>query len=102
LRARVVDEARADRRPSGLLLAMKAAAWTMRSPRRFARAERLMRVGRVVARRGRIRALPWPGSAWTTSRDLPAPPKETFREWWLRERGHDESSNAAPPTSEPR
>jgi L-lactate dehydrogenase complex protein LldF len=89
LRTRVVDEQRADRRPHALLLAMKLAGWSMRTPSRFANAERLMRLGRLIARRGRIRALPWPGSAWTASRDLPAPPSETFREWWLRERGHD-------------
>jgi len=89
LRTRVVDEDRADRRPHGLLAVMKMTGWTMRTPLRFARAERLMRVGRLLAPRGHIKALPWPGSAWTVSRDLPAPPKETFREWWLRERGHD-------------
>jgi L-lactate dehydrogenase complex protein LldF len=88
LRARAVDHVRAQKTPNAELLSMKAVGWTMRTPRRFARAERLMRLGRLLGiRRGRITALPWPGSAWTTSRDLPVPPKETFREWWLRE--HD-------------
>ena len=74
---------------------MKAVGWTMRSPLRFAKAERLLRLGRLLGwRRGRITALPWPGSNWTTSRDLAVPPKETFREWWLRERGH-----SAPPSA---
>ena len=96
LRARTVDETRATRRPDAELLAMKAVAWTMRTPWRFARAERLMRIGRVLGfGRGRITALPWPGSAWTTSRDLPVPPKETFREWWLRERGDPSSGDAS-------
>ena len=96
LRARTVDETRATRRPDAELLAMKAVAWTMRTPLRFARAERLMRIGRVLGfGRGRITALPWPGSAWTTSRDLPVPPKETFREWWLRERGDASSGDAS-------
>jgi len=96
LRARTVDETRATRRPDAELLAMKAVAWTMRTPLRFARAERLMRIGRVLGfGRGRITALPWPGSAWTTSRDLPVPPKETFREWWLRERGDPSSGDAS-------
>ena len=31
--------------------------------------------------------LPWPLSGWTATRDLPAPPEETFRDWWRRERG---------------
>jgi L-lactate dehydrogenase complex protein LldF len=88
LRAEAVDHARSERLPNAELLSMKAVGWTMRSPLRFARAERLMRLGRLLGwRRGRITSLPWPGSAWTTSRDLAVPPKETFREWWLRERG---------------
>jgi len=88
LRARAVEAARHDLMPSGQALAMKSASWFMRSPTRFSRAERLLRLGRVLAwRRGRITALPWPGSSWTMSRDLPAPPRETFRERWERERG---------------
>jgi L-lactate dehydrogenase complex protein LldF len=86
LRAQAIDASRRSGRPDGQQLAMKAASLAMRSPGRFALAERLMRIGRLLARSGRIRWLPWPGSAWTTSRDLPAPPAETFREWWLRER----------------
>jgi len=87
LRAHAVDASRHDTAPHAQTLAMKAAGYVMRSPTRFAFAERLSRLGRVLAwRRGRIRSLPWPGTAWTTSRDLPAPPQETFREWWLRER----------------
>jgi L-lactate dehydrogenase complex protein LldF len=58
---------------------MRAAAWTMRSPRRWTRALRALRVGRLV--RGR-RALPPPLSAWTRARDLPVPPKQTLRDWW--------------------
>jgi L-lactate dehydrogenase complex protein LldF len=85
LRAEAIDASRSGR-PDGQQLAMKAASFAMRSPGRFALAERLMRLGRLLARGGRIRWLPWPGSAWTTSRDLPAPPAETFREWWVRER----------------
>ena len=92
LRTRAVDEGRS--RPGGQLLAMKLVGWIMRSPRRFARAERLTRVARLLAVRGRIRALPWPGSAWTSSRDLPSPPAKTFREWWLAERGHNEHDGA--------
>jgi L-lactate dehydrogenase complex protein LldF len=67
-------------------VAMAAAAWVMRSPRRFAAAERSSRVARLLWRQ-RIRSLPPPLSAWTSSRDLPAPPAETFREWWHRTRG---------------
>lgn len=68
--------------PSEVLL-MRATAWVMRSPRRWTRGLRLARVGRLFARGGRIRALPPPLSAWTATRDLPEPPQQTFRDWWV-------------------
>jgi len=87
LRAEAVDATRGHGTPSGQTLAMKAAAFAMASPTRFRFATRLLRLGRLLAGAdGRIRRLPWPGSKWTTSRDLPAPPQESFRDWWLRER----------------
>jgi L-lactate dehydrogenase complex protein LldF len=61
---------------------MRAAAWTMRSPGRWRRALRLGRAGRLLSRHGRITSLPRPLSGWTRSRDLPAPPPQTFRDWW--------------------
>ena len=63
---------------------LQIAAWVMRDPRRFRRAEMLSRLTRPFARSGRFRSLPFPLSAWTSSRDAPAPPPETFREWWER------------------
>ncbi|MCB0944563.1 MAG: (4Fe-4S)-binding protein, partial [Mycobacterium sp.] len=59
----------------------------------FARAERVLRLGRLIAGSDhRITALPWPGSRWTASRDIAEPPPETFRQWWART--HDQR----PPT----
>jgi L-lactate dehydrogenase complex protein LldF len=75
LRSRVVDA----KRHNAEHAAMRAAAWTMRSPRRWARALRLLRIGRLLRRR---RALPPPLSAWTQSRELPVPPQQTLRDWW--------------------
>jgi L-lactate dehydrogenase complex protein LldF len=67
------------------------AAYVLRSPRRLALAQRLGGLVRpLVARRGRIRRLPPPLSAWTDTRDAPAPPRESFRAWWARTHG-DES-----------
>jgi L-lactate dehydrogenase complex protein LldG len=34
-------------------------------------------------------------SGWTDTRDLPEPPKETFRDWWRRERGGAEPARGA-------
>ncbi len=88
LRTRVTTAKQSGRRlPDGERAAMAAAAYAMRSPARWARALRSARLGRLLARNGRIRALPPPLSAWTGTRDLPEPPPETFRDWWVREHG---------------
>lgn len=87
LRARHVEqEAQRRRLPTAERAAMAAAAWVMADAGRFARAGAALRAGRLLARDGRITALPPPLSAWTTSRDLPQPPAETFRQWWRRTR----------------
>jgi L-lactate dehydrogenase complex protein LldF len=76
LRTRVVeDKGRTPERA-----AMAVAAWTMSSSSRWARALRLLRLGRLARR---WRALPPPLSAWTRSRELPEPPEQTLRDWWL-------------------
>jgi L-lactate dehydrogenase complex protein LldF len=102
LRARHVEEAAAGRRlPSAEAVTMAAASWVMADPARYAAAQRASRVGRALGRRrGKIRRLPPPLSAWTTARDAPAPPAQTFREWWAErgggktERGRARSAGA--------
>jgi L-lactate dehydrogenase complex protein LldF len=81
LRARAVA---AEPRRSPEHLAMAALAWTMADAGRWRRALRLGRLGRLFRR---SRLLPPPLSAWTSSRDLPMPPRETFRDWWQRTGG---------------
>jgi L-lactate dehydrogenase complex protein LldF len=86
LRARHVEEARDEHRlPSAEALAMAATGWVMGDSKRFSRALRATRLGRVLGRRGRIRRLPPPLSKWTAARDAPVPPAQTFREWWKAE-----------------
>ncbi len=86
LRGRAVDSERGGL-PGGWAAAMKAAAWLMSNPKRFSLAETGSKAGRLLAgKKGHISTLPFPLSAWTTSRDLPAPPQQTFRHWWAQNR----------------
>jgi L-lactate dehydrogenase complex protein LldF len=83
LRGRAVDADRGRKIPGGWDAAMKAASWVMSNEKRFATAEKGLKAGRLLAgKKGRISSLPWPLTAWTGSRDLPEPPKQTFRDWW--------------------
>ena len=83
-RARVVESQK--HYPERIVFA--ASGYVLRSPRRLAVAQRVASLSRHVAGRGgRIRRLPPPLSAWTDTRDAPAPPPESFRAWWVRTRG---------------
>jgi L-lactate dehydrogenase complex protein LldF len=67
--------------------AFRALSWIFGSPRRFAAAGRLGRVGQwLLVREGRIMQLPPPLSGWTRSRDLRPLAGESFRDWWARRR----------------
>ncbi|WP_328903735.1 MULTISPECIES: LutB/LldF family L-lactate oxidation iron-sulfur protein [unclassified Streptomyces] len=62
-------------------LAMKAAGAVMGRPKVYTAAQKAARLGRVLARDGKLPALPPPLNGWSDSRDTPAPPKQTFRAW---------------------
>ncbi|MFD1507042.1 lactate utilization protein [Georgenia yuyongxinii] len=82
LRNRVNEAQQRRALPTGWQAAMGATSALMASGRRFGPAAATARAGRLLAGDGRIGHLPFPGSLWTDSRDLPAPPHETFRSWW--------------------
>jgi L-lactate dehydrogenase complex protein LldF len=85
LRSRVVDSEPAWKPEKA---AMRGLFRAFSSARAFERAQAAARLGsRPLSRHGRIGRLPWPLSGWTETRDMPAPPAETFRDWWRRERG---------------
>jgi L-lactate dehydrogenase complex protein LldF len=84
LRARTVA-AKGKRTPEAA--GMAALAWIFTNPRRYEAAQKAGSLARLLTRSGRISHLPWPGSKWTVSRDLPIPPKESFRAWWRRTHG---------------
>jgi L-lactate dehydrogenase complex protein LldF len=106
LRARHVEEVAETRRvPSPEAVTMAAAAWVMASPARYEAAQRGGRAGRLLGRGGRIRRLPPPLSAWTSARDAPAPPAQTFRQWWRAEHGdtgHGDTGRGNPEHGETR
>jgi L-lactate dehydrogenase complex protein LldF len=86
LRGKHVEAVRSRRTvPSGEAITMAAASWAMARPLRFGAAQRAGRLGRVLARGGRVRRLPPPLAAWTRARDAPEPPVQSFRQWWRSE-----------------
>jgi L-lactate dehydrogenase complex protein LldF len=92
LRGRIIEEAREEGsrgKAAGERLGMEAMGRVFGSRRRYEAAQKLARAGgRPLSRNGRIEhRLPGPLSGWTMSRDLPAPPKETFRDWWRKREG---------------
>ncbi len=80
LRSQVVDAHRGGV-PSAEAAAMKGAAQTFTSSRRLALAQRLTGLGTGLARRLGL------ASAWSSARDLPTAPPESFRAWWRRTGG---------------
>jgi L-lactate dehydrogenase complex protein LldF len=84
LRAKVVA-AKGNRTAEAL--GMAALGWVMNGRRRYETAQRAGSLARLLARDGRITRLPGPGAKWTSSRDVPAPPAESFRAWWSRNHG---------------
>jgi L-lactate dehydrogenase complex protein LldF len=94
LRGRVVDGEEAWRPEK---VAMKTLYRVFASRRTFEAAQLAARMGRPLARHGRITRLPWPLSGWSATRDLPAPPAESFRDWWRRERGAEAPADKLDP-----
>jgi L-lactate dehydrogenase complex protein LldF len=70
------------KKSAGERAAMRTLARVFGNRRLYERAQRLARLGDRPARH-----LPGPLARWTEIRDLRPLPKETFREWWSRERG---------------
>jgi L-lactate dehydrogenase complex protein LldF len=86
LRQKIVERGDA---PIGERMAMKAAGFALAGAGRLEAAQALARVALwPFARAGRLEYLPPPLRAWTETRDLPAMPPQSFREWWAsREKG---------------
>jgi L-lactate dehydrogenase complex protein LldF len=87
LRGKVVDSHRGGV-PGVLQATMSGASWLLAQGSRLAVAQKAAGLSSLVlGRHGRIGRMPAPLSRWTDARDLPAPPRESFRAWWLRTDG---------------
>jgi L-lactate dehydrogenase complex protein LldF len=85
LRGRVVQERQESMlgRLSPENIAMQLMARTFADPKQYEEAQRLARLGQwPFVHGGSITALPGPLGGWTTLRDLPPVPKQSFRDWW--------------------
>ncbi|MDD7384721.1 MAG: LutB/LldF family L-lactate oxidation iron-sulfur protein [Actinomycetaceae bacterium] len=82
--------------PTGWDIGMAAASKVMRDGKLFGEVINQGHMARPFAgAKQRFGFLPLPVlSAWTRNRDVPAPPAETFRQWWEREgkEAHPEAS----------
>ncbi|MFC7497082.1 MULTISPECIES: lactate utilization protein B [unclassified Nocardioides] len=78
-RAKVVDAHRGGR-PKLEALAMKGASTALSDARKLGLGERFTGLGLRVARR-------FGASKWTSARELPPAPRESFRAWWKRTDG---------------
>ena len=82
LRKRVVEQGDA---PLGERIALKATAVAFSGPRTLAAAQAGSRlVQKRFEREGYLYDLPGLLAGWTATRDLPAVPAESFRQWWSR------------------
>ena len=80
LRQKIVEQGDA---PIGERVAMKAVGFALAGARRLETAQALARVAQwPFAHHGRLEHLPPPLKAWIETRDLPAMPAQSFRDWW--------------------
>ncbi|WP_146362622.1 LutB/LldF family L-lactate oxidation iron-sulfur protein [Arthrobacter yangruifuii] len=93
LRSEDVESRRGRRKVPGQMdVAMRAASWMMGSGRRMALVEKALPLGKLAAGPDRkIKKLPGIAAGWTRSRDVPAPPVQSFRDWWVRE--HEDTAS---------
>ena len=84
LRGDDVDARRGTRKlPSQMDLLMKGGSWALGSGRHLGLLEKALPLGRLAAGKSKkIKKLPGIAAGWTASRDIPAPPAQSFRDWW--------------------
>ena len=83
LRGGVTDARRNAHTLDAETLAMQAVLWLFGGQNRMRMARHLGRIAqKLVVHDGIISRMPGPLAAWTTARDFPALPEQSFRDWW--------------------
>ncbi len=87
LRGEDVDSKRGEKKlPSQMDLMMKGAQWAFSSGKNLGLLEKGLPLGKLAAGRDKkIKRLPGIAAGWTQSRDIPAPPSQSFRAWWKKD-----------------
>jgi len=101
LRSVDVDSKRGKKKiPTQMDVGMNAASWALSSGKRLGLLEKGLPLGRLAAGPDKkITKLPGIAAGWTQSRDIPAPPSQSFRDWWKKEHRTPEP-DAAPAASQ--
>ncbi|MYM19693.1 (4Fe-4S)-binding protein [Brevibacterium sp. 5221] len=82
----VVKESEHGRLPKTQLdVALTGASWLMSDGRRMALMEKGLPLAKLLSPKAGIRSLPGIAGAWTSSRTIPRPPRQSFRSWWSAE-----------------
>ncbi len=87
LRGKDVDAEHAKRKlPSQMDVGMTVAKVALSSGRNLGLMEKGLPLGKLMAGPDQlIKRLPGLAGGWTQSRDIPAPPAQSFRDWWKKE-----------------
>ena len=88
LRGEDVDSKRGKKKlPTQMDLLMKGGSWALGKGSNLGLLEKALPLGRLMAGKDKkIKKLPGIAAGWTASRDLPAPPSKSFRDWWKSEK----------------
>lgn len=78
--------------PSAEAASMKAASWVFGDHRRWSAALKAVNTGGGLLgrRKDQLGPLPGPAARWTGARDVPVPPKQSFRDWWAERPAPDQ------------
>jgi L-lactate dehydrogenase complex protein LldF len=89
LRNKIADKKKHDMHPHLEPTVMVPVNWMFNSAKHFEFVQKAVSfaAGTALKNTDYLGPMPWPASPWTRARDIPAPPAESFRQWWKKNRG---------------